>query len=243
MLVRIIKRVVRSTLLIPPVFLTPSSLRIASFKLISIHRFPAVPNQFTAPRLNLFQTPTHNPVVLLVYPGSEEVLLVNLVHLVPKRRPVFPLDYGKEKGKEREAGGGSTKTRKRRRTLVDATQGLSISQDVDDDKDGDEEADNGNVYADNSDTDPESNAPDQEIDKTPVLNGREEVDPPELEGWKIDIKGWVEQGKEEEGEEYGQERGQAGLTLMNCALGMGGRVIVGVGSASSVWVWNLELAG
>jgi len=177
--------------------------------------------------------------VLLVYPGSEEVLLVNLVHLEPKRRPIFPLDHGKQKdwkGKVREKGDGGTKTRKRRRTLVSAAQGLSISRDVDDaDEDEDEEIDDGNVFSDDPDTDPESSSPDQGIDKTPVLNGREEVEPPSLDGWKIDIRSWGEQ------DEYGQGRERVQPALMNCALGMGGRVIVGVGSASSVWVWNLGL--
>jgi polycomb protein EED len=149
------------------------------------------------PLLNLYHTPTHDPVVTLVYPerrdgGGGDFLMVNLVHLKPKGIPVFPLD------------GGATKKRKMK-ALVDAAQGLSIVQ-----------ADDGNVYAD----DPDTEESDEEIDKTPLLNGREEVEPPGLEGWKMSILG-------------------EGPRLMNCALGMGGRMIVGVGSESSLWVWKI----
>jgi hypothetical protein len=80
-----------------------------------------------------------------------------------------------------------------------------------------------------------------------VLNGREEVEPPGLEGWKISLWDGDEGAKEEgdgdvdgDGEEYGHERRRT-PRLMNCALGMGGRVIVGVGSGSSLWVWDLNL--
>lgn len=182
----------------------------------------------------------------LVYPGSEEALLVNLAHLEPKRRPVFPLDYDEttegrkgQKGKQREEtsdsnwNGGGTQREKRRhtgrgRTLVDAAQDLSISQVAEDE----DLIDDGNVYAKDPDTD-ESSSPDV-VDKTPVLNGREEVEPPGLEGWRISTL---------VGEDDGQKRILKSPRLMNCAFGMGGRVIVGVGSQSNVWVWNLNSKG
>jgi hypothetical protein len=165
---------------------------------------------------------------------------VNLAHLEPKRRPVFPLDYFKEK--EKEAGTLRTKKRSKtgkRRTLVTATQGLSLSLEDNGNEDN-AEIDDGNVYVDDSDDPDGSGSADEEIDKTPVLNGREEVEPPGLEGWKIDIG---ETEKREDGAAEDQRRERASPRLMNCALGMGGRVIVGVGSGSSLWVWNLNLKG
>ena len=145
----------------------------------------------------------------LIYPegrgeGGGDFLMVNLAHLKPKGMPVFPLD---DKGKMTKR-----RTKRKMKALVDAAQGLSIV-----------EGDDGNVYADDRDTD-ES---DEGIDKTPMLNGREEVEPPGLEGWKMSILG----GGEEEHRKP---------SLKNCALGMGGRVIVGVGTESSMWVWNLK---
>ena len=232
---RIIKRAVCISFL--PLFLVAfSSLgHIASFKLISIHRFPVVPDQFTVPRLNLYHSPTHDPVVQLVYPKSETILMVNLTHLEPKRRPVYPLDYRKENGKGKERDGTPVakerikKARKRRRTLVDATRGLSFAQDVDqEDENYDEETDDEPIYVDDPDDADEPGSPDEEIDKTPIFNGREEVTPPGLEGWTINI------GQEGEGP-------QETSRLMNCSLGIGGRVIVGVGTGSSLWVWHLNL--
>jgi len=150
--------------------------------------------------------------------------MVNLVHLKPKEIPVFPLDVVKDKGKNGSGGATKRRTKRKMKALVDAAQGMSIGQDAEGEGEDVEEVDDGNVYADDPDTD-EGSSCDEGIDKTPVLNGREEVEPPGLEGWKMSIGG-------------GDERRMP--SLMNCALGMGGRVIVGVGSESSLWVWNLS---
>ena len=52
----------------------------------------------------------------------------------------------------------------------------------------------------------------------------EETKLPLLKGWQIDT---------EEGED-------AASKLINCAMGLGGRVIVGVGTNKSLWVWRYD---
>lgn len=52
----------------------------------------------------------------------------------------------------------------------------------------------------------------------------EETKLPLLKGWQIDT---------EEGEDTASK-------LINCAMGLGGRVIVGVGTNKSLWVWRYD---
>ena len=158
--------------------------------------------------MSLFQSLTHDPLLMCVYPGARDFLMVNLIHLSPKKRPPFPLDL-KEQGNVKVG-----------MALANATQGLHISGD-----DGlgsgsavpDVIEDDGNEYADVDRT----TSYDQEINTTPVLNGREEVERHLLTGWKVELDGGMDGDK----------------TLMHCAMGIGGRVIIGVGSKGTLWVW------
>ena len=53
----------------------------------------------------------------------------------------------------------------------------------------------------------------------------EEVQLPLLKGWQVDIT--------ENGEDTASK-------LMTCAMGLGGRIIVGVGTNKSLWVWRYD---
>jgi hypothetical protein len=142
--------------------------------------------------------------------------MLNLSHLSPKKPPPFPLDLETIKERSNAAAGAS---------LTRATEDLHISSGsgsgtgtgthtpevVDDD---------GNEYVNVDRATPEI----QEIDTSPVFNGREEVVPPPLNGWKIGI----------------EDESSNGTALMHCALGTGGRIVVGVGSKSTLWVWRFD---
>ncbi len=142
--------------------------------------------------------------------------MVNLIHLSAKKRPPFPLDH-LDKLKEQ----GNTKVGV---ALAQATQRLNISGGdtglvgrASSDRPEVIEDDDGNEYADVERTTPE----DQEIDTSPVLNGREEVKPHLLTGWKVGLDEGMDGDK----------------NLMYCAMGIGGRVVIGAGSKGTLWVW------
>jgi len=169
----------------------------SSFQLISIHAFPTVPTQFIVPSMSLFQSPTHDPLVVFVYPGSKDFVMLNLSHLSPRKKPPFPVKAENfQTGSE--SGGG---------TLASATERLHI--------DGEREDRNGNENAEST----------GEQEKRPaLLNARAEVVPPPLVGWELGIDDLDEK------------------TLCSCALGADGRMIVGVGSKGSLWVWRGDIA-
>ena len=140
--------------------------------------------------------------------------MLNLSHLSPKKPPPFPLDL--ETIKERSnAAAGASLTRATEELHIGSGSGTGTGthtpEVVDDD---------GNEYVNVDRATPEI----QEIDTSPVFNGREEVVPPPLNGWKIGI----------------EDEANNGTALMHCALGMGGRIIVGVGSKSTLWVWRFD---
>lgn len=182
----------------------------ASFKLISIHRFPDVASQYIAPKLSLFQSPTHDPLIISIYPGTKDFLMLNLSHLSPKKPPPFPFDLETIK-KRSNAAAGASLARATEDLHIDNGGGAYTPEVVDDD---------GNEYVNMDRGTPEV----QEIDTSPVFNGREEVVPPPINGWKIGI----------------EDETDDSTSLMHCAMGTGGRIIVGVGSKSTLWVWRFD---
>ncbi|KAF8905524.1 WD40-repeat-containing domain protein [Gymnopilus junonius] len=162
----------------------------SSFKLISIHAFPAVRNQYIAPQLGIFQaSPAHDTLILYVYPDGQSIYFLNAAHMKPRERPALPKEAEKLLTRHQDATGTA---------LVDATGRMRLG--------GQEEAD-----------------VEEETDDERLILRRPDVVVPEIESRKIDLR-----------EE------NAGRSLMACAIGMGGRVVVGVGSKGSIWVWRYD---
>lgn len=64
----------------------------ASFKTISTFSFPETATQYVTPSIHVYQSPTHDPVVLFVYPDSALISVLNVIHLQPRKPPPFPFD-------------------------------------------------------------------------------------------------------------------------------------------------------
>ncbi|GLB36097.1 putative WD domain, G-beta repeat [Lyophyllum shimeji] len=65
-----------------------------SFKIISAVSFPKVPTQFDVPMLHVYQSPSHDPIVLFTYPKSNVIRMFNVIHMQPRKPPPFPLEPG-----------------------------------------------------------------------------------------------------------------------------------------------------
>ena len=70
-------------------------LSLASFKTISTISFPESATQHITPNLHVYQSPTHDPIVLFTHPNSTSVSIFNVIHLQPRKPPSFPLDSDK----------------------------------------------------------------------------------------------------------------------------------------------------
>ncbi|KAF9535413.1 hypothetical protein CPB83DRAFT_753678 [Crepidotus variabilis] len=178
----------------------------SSFKLVAIHAFPSVETQYITPKLSVFKSPTHDPIILFTYPNSTSFDMINVCHLSPKRVPPFPLDLETPETPERQTTPTPSSTR--------AAAPEGVHTDVEDEREVLDELD--------------GTPPVQVINKTPVINGREEVPPPGLEGWTIDIRD----------HDNGFKVWDDNKKLMNVAMGVDGQFIVGVGSGGSLWVWR-----
>ncbi|KAF8078681.1 WD40-repeat-containing domain protein [Lyophyllum atratum] len=65
-----------------------------SFKIISAFSFPKVSTQFDVSTLQVYQSPSHDPVVLFTCPKSNIIRMFNVIHLQPRKPLPFPLDAG-----------------------------------------------------------------------------------------------------------------------------------------------------
>lgn len=63
-----------------------------SFKVISAVSFPRVATQFITPVVHLHSSPYRDPLILIAYPNSNKIMIVNIVNLQPCKPPPFPLD-------------------------------------------------------------------------------------------------------------------------------------------------------
>lgn len=133
--------------------------------------------------------------------------MVNVRHFSPKPTPIFPLDPEVFTLDDRQET--PTPTRSRSQTL------RPTSSDEDDDEDSDRS------------TSKEPSVP-REINKAPLLNGREELQLSTIEGWKVDFKDDARRFNVADEEKR----------VMDVAMGLDGQIIVGVGTKSSVWVWK-----
>ncbi|KAJ3491412.1 hypothetical protein NLJ89_g11340 [Agrocybe chaxingu] len=61
-----------------------------------------------------------------------------------------------------------------------------------------------------------------------LYNGRNEITPPGLFSWKISV------------ESCEWDKTSSGAKLMRCAMGAGGRIVVGVGEKGMFWVWRYD---
>ncbi|KDR84928.1 hypothetical protein GALMADRAFT_233399 [Galerina marginata CBS 339.88] len=161
----------------------------SSFKLLSIHAFPAKPTQYIAPNLSLFQTPIHDPLIVYVYPGEYSICMLNAANMSPRKKPPFPSVAAKLLGNPEDANGAA---------LADAAGRLHLTRE----EEGGEE---------------------EEEEEGPIILRRPTVVPPGIDCWTIDIN-------DED----------PAKTLTSCAMGMGGRVVVGVGSKGTLWVWRYD---
>ncbi|TFK41221.1 WD40-repeat-containing domain protein [Crucibulum laeve] len=64
----------------------------SSFKLISISAFPEARDQYTTARLQVYQSPTHDPMILCTLPNASSFFIMNAAHLPPPKATPFPLD-------------------------------------------------------------------------------------------------------------------------------------------------------
>ncbi|RDB28613.1 Polycomb group protein FIE1 [Hypsizygus marmoreus] len=138
----------------------------ASFKIISALSFPSVPTQYITPMLHVYQSSSHDPVVLFTYPKSTSITMFNVIHLQPRKPPPFPLDEA---------------------SLVENTERMHL--------------------IDVAGKDP-----------------RVEDLPPEVSGWELRTTSNPESDDSER--------------LMDCAMGMNGDMIMGVGAKGTVWIWT-----
>jgi len=67
------------------------TVSLASFKTISTFSFPETATQYVTPNLHVYQSPTHDPIVLFAYPNSTLISMLNVIHLRPRKPPPFPL--------------------------------------------------------------------------------------------------------------------------------------------------------
>ncbi|KAF8971377.1 WD40-repeat-containing domain protein [Flammula alnicola] len=194
----------------------------SSFNIISIHAFPPVSSPFVAPNLSLFQSPTHDPLILFVYPKAFSFSMLNASHMSARAPPPFPREaqqllQNNTDPADPPQNAAAAADAADSAALASATAEhlhLSGGGDEDDvDVDEDEEARRGEQEAE------------EEERISGFVNRRAEIVPPGIVGWTI--------GVEDEDEEDG--RG-----LMSCAMGLGGRVVVGVGMKGSVWVWRYD---
>ena len=136
--------------------------------------------------VSLFHSPTHDPLILSVFPNSQSFCITNASHLPPRKPPPFPLDIVHE---EDETG-----------QLADTAEHMHLGA--------------------------QHYTKDEELERNAKASNvaPEEAKLPLLKGWQIDM---------ENGEDTASK-------LITCAMGLGGRVIVGVGTNKSLWVWRYD---
>ena len=140
--------------------------------------------------MSLFQSSTHDPLILSVFPNSQSFCITNASHLPPRKPPPFPLDNVQLSYEGDETG-----------QLADTAEHMHL--------------------------DPQHYTRDDKPERNPKASDvvPEGVKLPLLKGWQIDTT--------ENGEDTANK-------LITCALGLGGRVIVGVGTNKSLWVWRYD---
>jgi polycomb protein EED len=161
----------------------------ASFKLISINAFPATELQIHAFNVSIFQSSSHDPLILSVFPNSQSFCITNASHLPPRKPPPFPLDELQYSYEDDETG-----------QLADTAEHMHLG--------------------------PQDLTRDEELERNAKASdvAPEAAKIPLLKGWKVDT---------ENGED-------AASKLITCAMGLGGRVIVGIGTNKSLWVWRYD---
>lgn len=176
-----------------------------SYKIISIHRFPNAPDQYTTPNLSLFQSQTHGPLISYVYPGDTTINLMAIEHLGPRQRPAFQCQAEKRLlGDPAVAIGNGV-------SLADVAGRLRLGG-----------RDDGGIEED----DDEEALFENEVNNAPVGVRSEDMVPPSIDCRRISIEFAKGRSSEE--------------TLINCAVGLDGQMIVGVGTKGSVWVWRYD---
>ena len=138
--------------------------------------------------------------------------MLNLSHLSPRKRPPFPAEHLKD--------GNDT-------GLAGATQQMHIGGEDDDEEEQEEKDDDDDEDQEDGEQSDGSKEEDDErkrIEQQPaVLSVRSQVIPPPLTGWQLGIN-------------------DEGKTIHSCVMGVGGRMIVAIGSKGSLWVWRSDLA-
>jgi len=139
--------------------------------------------------VSLFQSSSHDPLILSVFPNSQTFCITNASHLPPRKPPPFPLDEPQSNYEDDETG-----------QLADTAEHMHLG--------------------------PQDYTRDEELEKNAKASEvvPEEAKLPLLKGWQVDT---------ENGED-------AASKLITCAMGLGGRVIVGVGTNKSLWVWRYD---
>ncbi|KAF9481000.1 hypothetical protein BDN70DRAFT_931236 [Pholiota conissans] len=257
----------------------------SSFKIISTHAFPKVPSQLIAPRLNLFQHPYQDPLILLAYPKGTSLTIVNPRFMKPRQPYPFPSsikekllgganhppppasppesEYGADMGfgagippddvnspfalPQTQAGAGLSKGKERARREEEEEGeddeddgGYNImrlsgpDEELDHNDDESQDDDDEATVKDGEDEDTEKGEEDDDDDEdeegfqeiTDFINRRPNIEVPPIQvGWSIGL-------------EQGTGQRDEGQRMMACAMGVGGRIIVGVGTKGTVWVWR-----
>lgn len=162
------------------------------------------------PNLKLSQSDYHDPMISIVYPGDSAACIFNVACMSPRSIPPFPAAV------EKLLQDPATNTD----PLSKAAKKLNINRDDSQPPNEDRNREEG--------SDEEEDEDDDDVDEVPEprdnsLSQRPETSCPVIAGRLLFIDGAADS----------QAR------LMDCEMGMGGRMVVGVGTEGCVWVWTL----
>ncbi|KAF5312570.1 hypothetical protein D9619_003501 [Psilocybe cf. subviscida] len=206
----------------------------SSFKLISTHAFPPQHNHIIAPTLGVFHSPTHDPLITFVYPNAPHFTMLNPVHMKPRQVPDFPypeLNRYPADGPTEGGGGDGEGEEERDQEPEEEDDGDDAPPNPRLDKGKGKEKETVPWNSDYSAKFVPHDGDKPEVISEPIRR-RVGATPPPIEGWRVELR--EDNSNQQAGSESERRR------LMNVAVTGGGRMIVGVGTQGSIWVWRCD---
>lgn len=219
---------------LPLVDISLTLISLASFKLISTHAFPPQHNHIIAPTLGVFHSPTHDPLITFVYPNAPHFTMLNPVHMKPRQVPDFPypeLNRYPADGPTEGGGGDGEGEEERDQEPEEEDDGDDAPPNPRLDKGKGKEKETVPWNSDYSAKFVPHDGDKPEVISEPIRR-RVGATPPPIEGWRVELR--EDNSNQQAGSESERRR------LMNVAVTGGGRMIVGVGTQGSIWVWRCD---